>query len=478
MRKFLSIFFVFIFLLSFSSCRTKEETKLSNKSQKNEITMWNLFDDSDVFKGQIQAYQSKHPNVQITYRKFTNIDEYEELLVNEIAEGEGPDIFAMSNTWVDKHLKKISPFPVGKTSIPMNQQIFEDTFFHIASKDLIKNGAIYGMPLFIDNLAIYYNKKIFQDNIPNSDKPAETWDEIKKQVSLITKKNNSIEKFSLSGIAMGRADNISRATDILYGLMLEHGTQMFNDAGNKAIFSSKQSSAQGAGKPYQPFLEALSLYTSFSNSKYKNYSWNEEITSLSKDDKEIDPFLRGKTAMIFGYSYLYEDLLSKRKQIKTLGESTINEEDIGIIEFPQILSFAETGKRDALASYFPFTVSRNSKNSDIAWDFIQFLTSKDSLIDYYEKTKKPSSRKDLVEEQMLDPVYGVFARQASYSKSFPESFPVDSNFLNKVFINAIEEVNKNKTSLPDIATKAEAQVNCQLEKKQNLGESNIDCLKI
>jgi len=50
-------------------------------------------------------------------------------------------------------------------------------------------------------------------------------------------------------------------------------------------------------------------------------------------------------------------------------------------------------------------VSRNSKNPSLAWDFLIHLSSKQSLIDYNEKTNKPSSRIDLLDDQKLDPIY-------------------------------------------------------------------------
>lgn len=478
MKKFFSILLAFILTLSFSGCATKTPVVQQAPSQKVELKFWNLFDDSSVFKGQIQAYESKHPNIKIVYRKFSNTEEYEQLLVNEIAQGEGPDIFAIQNTWVDKHLKKIAPFPVGKTSVPMNAQMFDDTFFHVATQDLVRNNAIYAIPLFIDTLALYYNKQIFRDNIPNTDKPSETWEEIKNQTTQITKENNSLERFAITGIAMGRSDNISRARDIFEALLPEFGVSLFSDTDKRAVFAAQQGVIEAASKPFFPFTEALSLFSSFGNPAFKNYSWNKDITSLAADAKELNPFLRGKVGMIFGYSYLYQDLLNMRKQLKTTGETVINEEDIGTVEFPQLLSFAESGKRSALANYFPLTVSRNSKNPGYAWDFIQYLSSKESLMDYHEKTHKPSSRKDLVDDQMLEPLYGVFARQASYAQSPLANAPIDAEFIGKVFEKAMDEASQNKKTLEDITNQSQESVNCQIEKKAKMGEVDIDCLNL
>lgn len=480
MKKLLSIFLCCVLVFSLTSCRSKSTDAPSSSTtlEKVNLTFWNVFDSTDTFKGQIQAYESKHPNVKISYRKFSNPKEYEDLLINEIAQGEGPDIFAIHNTWVDKHKKKISPFPIGKTTSPLNEQIFDETFFHVASQDLIRDGIIYAIPLYIDTLALYYNKQIFQDNIPNSDKPAETWEDIKSQSAQITKENNSIERFSVSGIAMGRSDNISQALNIFYTLLAEYGVQFFSEAQGKAVFASQQEVIEGAGTPFSPFEEALKLFSSFGNPAFKNYAWNDAITSFSENGKELYPFLQGKVGMIAGYSYLYDDLIQMRRQMKTVAESTIDESDIGVVEFPQILAFSESGKRDVVADYYPLTVSRNSAHADYAWDFIQSLASKESLADYYEKTKKPTSRKDLVDEQMVDPIYGVFARQASYAKSVFAKSPVDPNFVNEVMTKALDEAIQNKKRLSEIIRTAQDQINCQIEKQAKLGEVDVDCLAV
>ena len=483
MKKILVLFVGIILSISLSSCRKKnepvvEEASPLQKNEKIELQVWNLYDDISVFKGQIQEYQSKNPHVKIKYRSFNNIKEYEKVLINSMAEGEGPDIFAIKNTWVNKHQKKMTPFPIGKTSYPLNADIFQETYFYVASQDLVRNDEIYAIPLFIDSLALYYNKQIFRDNVPRTDKPAETWDEIQKQVSQITKENNSIQRFVVSGGALGRADNILSGIDIFSALLLQNNLQMFSETTGKAIFSRQQGVVEDTRKAYFPFTEGLKFYTSFGKSNFKNYSWNTTMTSFSQELQEIHPFLQNKVAMIFGYSDLYEKLIDIRKEMKTTGKPTIKASDIGIIAFPQVIAFSETGKRDALARYFPLSVSRSSDHSDYAWDFIQFLSSKESLTDYYEKTKKPSSRKDMVDDQMTEPIYGVFARQASYAKSLLGEKNITPEFFDAIFYSAIQDSLTQKKELSAISKKAEKRVNCRLEKQENIGTVDVNCLEI
>lgn len=467
------------FLFSLTGCRTKggetsteTQTGATATTEKKEIVFWNLFDNSDSLKGQIQAFESSHPGVKVTYKKFVNVDEYWRTIVNELAEGEGPDIFAVNNNWIKQHSKKFQPLPMDSVEIPMNPEIFRQTFFNVAGEDLIIDNQILGIPLSIDTLALYYNKKIFGDNIIDSDEPADTWEKLKEQVITLTKANNSIERFGVSGVAMGRADNILRATDILYLLMVQQGAQFYDDTGKKAIFATKQGVAEGTGQAYYPAEEALNLYTSFGIPSYRHYAWNEFITGKAPDEKEINPFARGKTAMIFGYSFLYNQISDTIQGLTKTGGEHITLEDVGIAPVPQLYNYAETGKQDAYANYFPLVVSRNTAYPAEAWNLLLYLSTAESLQAYHEKTHKPTSRKDMGDAQSIEPLWGVFARQASYAKNLQL---YDFEKFNDYFAEAIQSVVKSKKTAKEALEITQKKVNCLLDKAQPNASQDIDC---
>jgi hypothetical protein len=60
MKKIKKIFILFLITpLVFSSCLKKEVIKKDNSPK--ELTVWNLFDDTAVFEGQIQSFSSLYP---------------------------------------------------------------------------------------------------------------------------------------------------------------------------------------------------------------------------------------------------------------------------------------------------------------------------------------------------------------------------------------------------------------------------------
>jgi ABC-type glycerol-3-phosphate transport system substrate-binding protein len=437
----------------FSGCFRKEQTTQTKPAARIELVFYNLFDNEDVFAPLIQQYSAKHPNVVVTYRKFTDPVEYENLIVNELAEGGGPDIFAAPNFWFLRNLKKITPLPV-QTFSP---QQFDQTFVSVASDNLeLTDPAdglkkVYGIPLYVDTLALYYNKSTYEDRIPSRGRPAATWDTLKDDVFQLTKPDNSFERFSVAGIAMGRSDNISRAVDILYLLMLQFKTRIYNDNISQTAFANQQIPS-ATGLLIVPAVEALQLYTSYALPTNKNYSWNEYLASAASPVKEMETFARGKVAMIFGYSYLYNQILAEIKDLKDKGVKTIDPNDVRINAVPQVNDPAtSTEKRVAYSNYYADTVSRTSQHPAEAWDFLLFISSKDNLQYYNSKTHYPSSRRDLLDDQKKDPIYGVFAEQTGYADSFPI---YDYQHYQDIFSKAIDSVLATISS--DVAIKTAA----------------------
>jgi len=426
----------------------KKDQPVVTKTDKVTLVFYSLFDDEDIYQPLIQQYTAKHPNITINYRKFTNPVDYMNLIINELAEGQGPDIFSAPNYWFLRNVKKISPMPTATLSPTQ----FQQTFVSVANDDLVLTDPadgqkkVFGIPLSVDTLALYYNKGDYDDKIPSQGHPATTWEGIKNDVFQLTKTDNSFERFQVSGIAMGRSDNIARAVDILYLLLLQYNTRFYNSTLSQTAFQNQQTTTT-SGLLINPAAEALRLYTSFALPANKNYSWNQYLATPDSPVKEMETFARGKVAMIFGYSYLYEQIKAEVADLKSKGVSTIDPKDIQISDVPQVNDPAtSTEKRVAFANYYAQTVARTSQHPTEAWDFLMFLSSKDNLNYYNSKTHEPTSRRDMIQDQMKDPIYGVFAEQTGYAESLPV---YDYDRYAEIFSQAIDSV--LATTSPDDA---------------------------
>lgn len=400
-----------------------------------ELTYYKMFDDEDVIKPVIAEFEKTHPGLRINYRMFNDFREYQALILNEMAEGRGPDIFSMQNTWFQSNYRKLNPMPEALG----NTNAFASVFVDVAYQDLVRpddDGVlqVYAVPMTVDTLALYYNKGHFEDRIPASGRPSTTWEGIKEDILLLNKTDNSFGRLEVAGIALGRSDNISRAVDILYLLFLQYGVEFYNENISQAIFAGQQ-----GGATRYPAIEALDLFTSFADESQKHYSWNEFMVDDDSEAEEVEAFARGKVSMIVGYSYTYDDIVNEIALLKNLGATTIDEGDIRIAAIPQVFDPAvSTQKRVTYASYFAETISRNSAHPDLAWDFLLELTKKTNLEYYFDKLHKPTSRRDMIDDQKSHPIYGVFASQIGFAESFPI---MDYYAYKSIFENVITKAN-------------------------------------
>jgi len=396
------------------------------KKQMKPITLnyWRVYDGPDVFAPIIAKYNAIHPYVTIKYKKL-RYDEYEQALLEAFATDRGPDIFSIHNTWLGKYKSKglITPlppqitmaYPIVKGTIKkeviselrtvksLNSRDIENKFVDVVYDDVVykeKNKEtkkisynIYGLPLFVDTLAMYYNKDLF--NNAGITGPSGYWNrKFQQDVKKLTKqdaKGNIIQ----SGVALGGSDNIERFSDILSVLMMQNGTEMIDENG-KVLFNTIPESFKD--KSYNPGLEAVRFYTDFANPGKEVYSWNDKM------DNSINLFADGKLAMLFAYSYNLPIIKAKNPKL-----------NFNIAKLPQI----EGNEANVnFANYWLEVVSSKTKNKDTAWNFLQFITDSEEAKMYLEKTKKPTALRSLVNDQSDDLDIGVFVNQVLTAKSW------------------------------------------------------------
>ena len=433
----LFLILITVFTTSCSLFRTKEPLPPVDQTEKN-LTIYNMYDAADVFDPLIQQYLADNPYTKISYEVFYDFEEYEKRVLNELAEGGGADLFVMPNSWFVKNRKKLVAMPETMGSV----DDYEKTFVDVASQDLVLTDdegikRVYGIPMAVDTLALYYNKDHYEDAVPNRGRPASTWDGLEDDVYLLSKSGSTSNLFEVSGIAMGLSSNVTYGVDALFALMIQEGAGFYDDVMGKAIFASMTSGS------IKPASAAMDLYTGFADKSRKHYSWSE-FMARDYDKNDISAFAAGEVSMIFGYPSTYEEILTERKRLKVDLDTVVDVSSIKTAPLPQVVDpSVSTEKRDTYADYFAFGVARTSEDSEAAWDFLTFVTNPESERYYFEHTHRPTSRRDLIQEQMLDPIYGTFAEQVGYA----ESFPVFDYLMNReMFAAAIEQVADGITS--------------------------------
>ena len=377
------------------------------------LRMWKTFADSSQMDQFISDYQQSHPSVTIEYTKKNCNDafctNYQDDLLNALAKGEGPDIFSISNSWLPKYVDKLE----AATDKTMTFKDYKNTFVEVLVSDFTRNQKIYGVALSVDSLGLYYNKDLL--GTAGIATPPKTWDDLARQTRFLTRTDKGTGYISTSGVALGTSNNVYRPQDILFLFMLQLGAKPWSEDGLIPTFGDQ---VEFRGQYINPAAEALRFYTSFADPKSSNYTWN------ARSDQSIDAFVNGRAAMIFGYSFTADTIKQKNPNLNF---------DVAPVPQPSL-----EGITIDFANYWGEVVSKQSKHSQAAWDFLKFISSKTELDKYYASNKVPASRRDLIEQQIQDPEIGVFADANLTARSFlkPDEAKME-NIIRRAIDNVI-----------------------------------------
>ena len=404
-----------------------------------ELEIWRVFDNDDTFDGVVDAYRALHPNVKIDYREL-RFEEYEEELVRAIAEGRGPDIFSLHNTWTREYQNLMTPMPstittqvqetrgtvrkevvtVEKEEQTMSLRELSSTFVEQVEQDVVLSyqpdedeapeDRIFALPLSVDSLALFYNNDLL--NAAGIAQPPTTWTEFQDNVIALTTYDSTGE-VEQSGAALGTSGNVERASDIISLLMMQNGAQMTDERGRVTFHEVDGETPEGV----YPSYDAIAFYTDFANPTKEVYTWNDNF------DGSLEAFQNGETAFFLGYSYHIPLIRTAAPKL-----------NFSVTTVPQI----NAGREVNFANYWVESVSKASQNSDWAWDFLLFASDEENVTSYLEEAQKPTALRSLIATQLDDQWLGPFAAQVLTAKSWYQGYDIDA--VDEVMSDLIDEI--------------------------------------
>lgn len=370
-----------------------------------ELAYWGLWESDEIMAPIIAEFETEHPNIKVNYER-KDIDKYRETVQTRIGNGDGPDIFLFHNTW----LPMMSPYLSPVSTEVITPEEFEKVYYPVIQKDLVQNGAIYGIPMGFDTLAMFVNDGIFEETGAT---PPKTWEDFTNTATAVTVKDEE-GRITTYGAGFGAWDNVSRAPDII-----------------SLLFAQNRVDLNSPSETVQSMEEALRFYTDFVTGD-DNIETVWDVSAPSS----LVAFAGGNLAIYFGYSW---DVFLIHQLSPDLRFS--------IYPVPRL------SQDQTVASYWANGVSSNGKNQKEAQEFLEFLARKETQEKLYTQSSKsrlfgqPPARRDMAEGVRDNPlVYPFISQGENATSSYFVSDTFDEGFndqMNAYLANAVRSIIQN-----------------------------------
>jgi multiple sugar transport system substrate-binding protein len=178
-------------------------------------------------------YNRTHPGVQVVPAVgTTNVDDMLQKVQAALAGGDAPDIAYMYGSW-SAHLAK-SPKVYDLTKVVKDPSFGWDDFWPSERAVAEVNGKVIGIPAIVDNLAVVYNKKLFDAaGVPYPSKDW-TWDDFRAAAAKLTSSEKGV--FGTTYPVTGSEDTVWRFWPMLW----QQGGSIVSADGKKSTFNTPQ----------------------------------------------------------------------------------------------------------------------------------------------------------------------------------------------------------------------------------------------
>ena len=424
-QKLLFILFlgiISVFAVSGLSCR-------STPTASKKLKLWVVNYQAANFKNTISTFSSQN-NASIEVVEKTSAN-FETDLLAALASHNGPDVVMTDSDFITEHKNIFTPCvkTISRKTTDCDAKIVKDNYVE-AVNSLVFDNKIYGYPIRVETPMVFYNTAMF-NKVKNSTKIYQMpyfWDSFVTVARALTQKDAN-DNILVAGLAMGTASNIPNASDILYSIMLQNGTNISSTTPPPlAVFQTPINSETGA--TIYPGNKALEFYNSFADPESKNYTFNSTF------EPAWQAFAAGKVAMIIDYPERLDDIRAINQNLR-----------IGTSLFPQITS---TSNPVVYGKVTAFGILNDSSDHILSWDLARNLIQNFNTL----YAKKNTSNTDW---RLANGTSSVWQAEASFAKivyknGYPKQF-------DQIISTMIDDVSQRGVTSQTAIDKAAAQIN-------------------
>lgn len=348
------LFIVSILFLTSISCNRSSDSTTT-------IKFWAMGNEGEMVSQLIPAFEKANPGIRVVVQQIPWTAAHEKMLT-AFAGGSLPDVFQLGNTWLPEFtvLHSLAPLDtfVKKSSVVQLSDYFEGVL-----KTNIIDSALYGIPWYVDTRVVYYRRDLLRE--AGYLEPPKTWNEMLKlcEVMQLRAKEKGMIQYPFF------LPTNEWVPAIVLGM--QSGGKFLRDNDTRGNFSGPE------------FRKAFELLAKFYEKKYSP-SGMQLITNM------YNSFSDGLIAMYITGPWNIGEF-SRRIPLRMQNEWMT----------APLSSMDSTYPGNSLPLGTSLVMSRESRKKEAAWKFIEFLTSREQSIAFYNITGNLPPRKSAWNDSSL-----------------------------------------------------------------------------
>jgi multiple sugar transport system substrate-binding protein len=333
----------------------------------------------------IADFESANPDVKINPVPVP-YDDFNEKVAVMVPVGEGPDVIVPYHGWVPIYKKSGFIAPIPEAILPASE--LKETLVDAADA-MVFDGEYYGVPFYIMNYAVYYNKDYFAE--AGIDAPPTTWDELRDAAIQCTQRDSN------GNIRVnGYYQHFSQQDHIIWkNLLVQWGQPLFTPDGKSVTWNSTENG-------YEAWDWFLGLTT------------RDKVSEPYFNESAYAAFYTGEACMIIAGPQVLGQIRAEAPDLNfgtaRMVKGPASDEDAANFNVAQYWNFSITSK-----------ASNDPDKYDAAARFLRYLTTEEAVKSYTQVTGALPPLKSL----MNDPMY----TDDEYLKAFIETLPYSQAFF-------------------------------------------------
>jgi ABC-type glycerol-3-phosphate transport system substrate-binding protein len=329
----------------------------------------------------VNAFMAANPDVKVELEPVASGDKANKF-ITQARGGNPPDVVKVQTTDLPSFQSMGAVLNLDPYIDKVGGQSYKDGFNDFLGKAVTFDGSWYAVPHEGDAFVLYVNTRLWEAAGLDVKSPPKTFDELKAA-------NQKLTDAGAGHYAFGMLADPSIAAVWMQSWFTANGADYFNADYTDTTIDSPQA------------IEAFKFYTDMFTKDKVVPPGATQVDYAA----QVTLFAQEKVAYIQGPLATKGNILSANPELKSVLQA---------IPFPGTKATAGRGS--------VFAISQASKHADAAWRFIQFMTSEENQLAYYNQaTMMPTLKSALAKiDVSADPIAKMIIQEAiPVAKSYP-----------------------------------------------------------